>query len=299
MKKQVLQTTKRATKDILKYNSARQKRCWAVVVEALQQFIPGNEEIDWKTLDVESLRQIFPLNNLSEFEVEIIPKYVVSHHKDSIKTLLKKMTQVDVIEEEDEQGRMATFPLFYTLLNKNGRYWVGIPPRSLRWLLNFTKKTGYVSFCVQSFMVLSRPTSMNLYLYISENLKREHPKFGKGVWDVGIDELRERLDCPKQIDTNRFITDYVKECKEEIDAKGCRLTFEFEYILKQVTTGKRARIVGLRFRITDHGCMRPPVDDGCYEEEEEETPVQSEKDRWDEWDRIVEERRKQYEKHSA
>lgn len=298
MKKQVLRTTKRATKDILKYNSARQKRCWAVVVEALQQFIPGNEEIDWKTLDVESLRQIFPLNNLSEFEVEIIPKYVVSHHKDSIKTLLKKMTQVDVIEEEDEQGRMATFPLFYTLLNKNGRYWVGIPPRSLRWLLNFTKKTGYVSFCVQSFMALSSPLSMSLYLYISENLKREHPKFGKGVWDVSIDELRERLGCSDTVTMGKFVRNYIKACKREIDSKGCRLTFEFEYILKQVTAKSKPRIVGLRFRVTDHGCMRPPVNDDYYEEEEE-TPVQSEKDRWDEWDKIAEERRRQYEKHSA
>ena len=254
MSKRILRTTKRATRDVTKYSSARQKRCWAVVVEALQEFIPGNEEVDWKTLDTERLKQIFPLNSLSEFEVEIEPKYVMSHNG-SVRSLLEKMTQINVIDEVDEQGRKATFPLFYTLLNKDGRYWVGIPPRSLRWLLDFSKKTGYASFCVQSFMALQRPTSMNLYLYLSENLNRKHPKYGAGVWDADLQELRKRLDCPEQIDTNRFVTDYIKECKKEIDDRGCRLTFEYEYILKKVIAKKRARVIGIRFKVTDNGCM--------------------------------------------
>lgn len=255
MSKRILRTTKRATRDIAKYNSVRQKRCWAVVVESLQQFIPGNEEVDWKTLDTERLKQIFPLNSLSEFEVEILPKHIMSHHNGNLGTTLQKMTQINVIDEVDEQGRKATFPLFYTLLNKDGQYWVGIPPRSLRWLLDFSKKTGYTSFCVQSFMALQRPTSMNLYLYLSENLNRKHPKYGAGVWDADLQELRKRLDCPEQIDTNRFVTDYIKECKQEIDDKGCRLTFEYEYILKKVIAKKRARVVGIRFKVTDNGFM--------------------------------------------
>lgn len=299
MNRKVLRTTKRATRDILKYNSSRQKRCWAVVVEALQQFIPGNEEIDWKNSTPDELRNIIPFSKNDTFVVPVNPKYVVSKGR-SVKPTLLKMQKVNVIEEVDKDGIKHSYPLFYDIMEHNGEYSIGLPFLSLKWLLDFTKKMGYVSFCVESFINLQRPTSMNLYLYISENLKREHPKFGKGVWDVDIDELRERLDCPEQIDTNRFITDYIRECKEEIDAKGCRLTFEFEYILKQVTTGKRARIVGLRFRVTDHGCMRPPVDDDYYENDNTSTRQEmSEAERWDEWDKIAEERRRQYEKHSA
>lgn len=295
MNRKVLRTTKRATKDILKYNSARQKRCWAVVVEALQQFIPGNEEIDWKNSTPDELRDIIPFSKNDTFVVPVNPKYVVSKGR-SVKPTLLKMQKVNVIEEVDKDGVKHSYPLFYDIMEHNGEYSIGLPFLSLKWLLDFTKKMGYVSFCVESFINLQRPTSMNLYLYISENLKREHPKFGKGVWDVDIDDLRERLDCPEQIDTNRFITDYIRECKEEIDAKGCRLTFEFEYILKQVTTGKRARIVGLRFKVTDHGCMRPPVENDPYEEEDNYTQSGSDAN---DWDTVVEERRRQYERHSA
>lgn len=297
MIRKVLRTTKRATRDILKYNSARQKRCWAVVVEALQQFIPGNEEIDWKNSTPDELRDIIPFSKNDTFVVPVNPKYVVSKGR-SVKPTLLKMQKVNVIEEVDKDGIKHSYPLFYDIMEHNGEYSIGLPFLSLKWLLDFTKKMGYVSFCVESFINLQRPTSMNLYLYISENLKREHPKFGKGVWDVDIDEIKERLDCPNTVQIGKFIREYIKDCQKEIESRGCRLTFDFEYILKQVTTGKRARIVGLRFRVTDHGCMRPPVDDDCYEEEDE-TPVQSEEDRWEEWDAMVEERRKQYERHSA
>lgn len=295
MKKNVVKTTKRAAKGISKYDTSRQKRCWAVVVEALQEYIPKTETIDWKTADTETLRKYFPLNEKSEFEVVIPPKYVVSKGR-SIKPTLLKMKSIDVIDDVDEHGALHTYPLFYSVIDyKNGQYGVGITPRSLCWLLDFTKEVGYVSFCVQSFLRLTRAQAMMTYLYISSNLKR-------GKWVAKIEDVRKWVGAPAHLDSWGFIYRYFDLAIQEFEQAGTRLRFSY----KKITGASPARggtpmIEKIEFTVIDRGAPDPidiDPDDDCYEEEEE-TPVQSEKDRWEEWDKIVEERRKKYERHSA
>lgn len=295
MKKNVVKTTKRAAKGIAKYDTSRQKRCWAVVVEALQDYIPKTETIDWKTADTETLRKYFPLNEKSEFEVVIPPKYVVSKGR-SIKPTLLKMKSIDVIDDIDERGALHTYSLFYSVIDyKNGQYGVGITPRSLCWLLDFTKEVGYVSFCVQSFLRLTRAQAMMTYLYISSNLKR-------GKWVAKIEDVRKWVGAPPSIDSWAFMYNYLDKAIEEFREVGTRLEFTYEKVFE--SKGKRGKvpITKLKFTVIDHGSpfykSEQAVDEGYYEEENE-TPVQSEKDRWEEWDREVEERRKKYERHSA
>lgn len=301
MKKQVIKTTKQAAKDISKYNSARQKRCWAVVVEALQQFIPGNEEIDWKNSTPNELRDIIPFSKNDTFVVSVNPKYVVSKGR-SVKPTLLKMQKVNVIEEVDKDGIKHSYPLFYDIMEHNGEYSIGLPFLSLKWLLNFTKETGYVSFCVQSFIRLVRPSAMMTYLYISSNLKR-------GKWVAKIEDVRKWVCAPDHLDSWKFLHKYLDAAIQEFEKAGTRLRFSY----KKITGASPARggtpmIEKIEFTVIDRGAPDPidiDPDDDCYEEEgafenyDNTQQEMTEAERWDEWDKIAEERRRQYEKHSA
>ena len=297
MKKNVVKTTKRAAKGIAKYDTSRQKRCWAVVVEALQEFIPKTETIDWKVADTETLRKYFPLNEKSEFEVVIPTKYVVSG-KHSVKPTLLKMKSIDVIDDVDEHGALHTYPLFYSVIDyKNGQYGVGITPRSLCWLLDFTKEVGYVSFCVQSFLRLTRTQTMMTYLYISSNLKR-------GKWVAKIEDVRKWVGAPPSIDSWAFMYNYLDKAIEEFREVGTRLEFTYEKVFE--SKGKRGKvpITKLEFTVIDHGSpfykSEQAVEEEAFENDDSSTQQEmTEAERWDEWDKIAEERRRQYEKHSA
>lgn len=304
MKKRIVRTTKESARGVAKYGSVRQRRCWAMIVEALQEYIPTMENIDWKKANIELLRKYFPLNEKGELEVPVNAKYIVSG-KRSVKPTLLKMKTVDVVDDIDDKGALHTYPLFYDIIDhQNGKYSVGIAPRSLCWVLNLSKEMGYVSFCVESFVRLENAASMMVYLYISSNLKRVFEDGTRGKWVVKIETIREWLGCPQDYPNRKFIKEYLIAALGEFENRGTRLSFTFE-VLRNSTENKMGRpgITAIMFEVTDHGSPRSttgfePVDDDYYEKEDE-APVQSEKDRWDEWDRIVEERRRQYEKHSA
>ena len=297
MKKKVVRTTKKSAQGVAKYGSVRQRRCWAMIVEALQEYIPTMEDIDWKTANLELLRKYFPLNEKGELEVPVNAKYIVSG-KRSVKPTLLKMKTVDVVDDIDDKGALHTYPLFYDIIDhQNGKYSVGIAPRSLCWVLNLSKEMGYVSFCVESFMRILRPSAMMTYLYISSNLNRVDKDGNKGRWTVNVEDMRKWVGCPETYRTNDFIVEYLVKAKKEFERVGTRLSFSASVVTKKSDLDARNTKTSLEFTVTDYGSPRSTtVDDDCYEEEDD-TPVQSEKDRWEEWDRIVAEERKKFERH--
>lgn len=287
MKKQVVRTTKQAAMSVARYEYARQKRCWAVVVEALQEYIPKTEDIDWEKADRATLQKYFPLNDKAELEIPIPAKYVVSG-KHSIKATLLKMKKVDIIDEVDENGALHTYPLFYDIITyPNGQYGVGIVPRSLCWLLNFTKKVGYVSFCVQSFLRLTRPQAMMTYLYISSNMKRE-------TWTARIEDIRKWVGASDSLDSWAFVNKYLEMAAREFEEVGTRLQFTFEKIKSKAEWKGLDPITAIRFTVTDNGSVLNPEDGvASMEECESEPPVEEEEPSLDE---IIERERAKYEK---
>ena len=282
MKKQVLRTTKQAAMGVARYEYARQKRCWAVVVEALQEYIPKTEDIDWKTADRTTLQKYFPLNDKAELEIPIPSRYVVSG-KHSIKSTLLKMKKVDIIDEVDEKGALHTYPLFYDIITyPNGQYGVGIVPRSLCWLLNFTKKVGYVSFCVQSFLRLTRPQTMMTYLYISSNMKRE-------TWTAKIEDVMKWVGANENIRPWDFFYNYIELAAKEFEEAGTRLQFTFEKIKAPARWKGMDRIAAIKFTVTDNGCVQ-----GCSDNvtpiEMDDTPVEEELS----FDEIIERERRKF-----
>ena len=324
MEKQVVRTTKESAKGVSKYCSVRQRRCWAVIVEALQQFIPGNEDIDWKNSTPKELRNIIPFSEHDTFVVAINPKYIVSKGR-SVKPTLLKMQKVNVIEEVDKDGIKHSYPLFYDIMEHNGEYSIGLPFLSLKWLLDFTKKMGYVSFCVESFIRLTNEATMMTYLYISSNLKRTFKDGTQGKWVTKIETLREWLGCPDKLSNRDFIRSYLTNAIGEYESKGTRLSFTFEVLRGKTEHKGRPGAFAIIFTVTDNGYPKPCDDYDGYDgteveslrgsnlmtatEEElrryyenDNTSTQQEMgeaERWDEWDKIAEERRRQYNRHSA
>lgn len=272
---------------VARYEYARQKRCWAVVVEALQEYIPKTEDIDWENADRAILQKYFPLNDKAELEVPIPSKYVVSG-KHSVKATLLKMKKIDIIDEVDENGALHTYPLFYDIITyPNGQYGVGIVPRSLCWLLNFTKKVGYVSFCVQSFLRLTRPQAMMTYLYISSNMKRE-------VWTAKIEDVMKWVGANENIRPWDFFYNYIELAAREFEEAGTRLQFTFEKIKAPARWKGMDRIAAIRFTVIDNGSVLNPEDGVAPMEEcESESPVEEEELTLDE---IIERERMKFDK---
>ena len=109
--------------------------------------------------------------------------------------------------------------------------------------------------------------------------------------------MRKWVGCPETYRTNDFIVEYLVKAKKEFERVGTRLSFSASVVTKKSDLDARNTKTSLEFTVTDYGSPRSTtVDDDCYEEEDD-TPVQSEKDRWEEWDRIVAEERKKFERH--
>lgn len=258
-KTKVVRTTKEAVKGaIVVYNTVRQKRCWAVVVRELQKYISDSQNFDWMKVGVEELEKIFPLNKNKELVIEVCPSDILHNHKSSVGPTIKKMASMGIVEEFDEDdGLIHTYPLFYDIPRdpKTGKWYVGLPIRSLRFLLNLNQKIGYVSFHIRSFLDLSRNSSMDTYLYISKNFKRKGKTFqNTGHWIEKLSTLRTILNAPTQFSNSRFIMEYLTKAKTEFELNGTRLQLNFKPIFDDSgrKQGKR-EIIEIEFEITDTG----------------------------------------------
>lgn len=256
----VVRTTKEAVKGaIVVYNTVRQKRCWAVVVRELQKYIPDTRGIDWMKIDVKRIEEIFPLNKNKELVIEVCPSDILHNHKSSVGPTIKKMASLGIVEEYDEDdGLIHTYPLFYDIPRdpKTGKWYVGLPIRSLRFLLNLNQKIGYVSFHIRSFLDLSRNSSMDTYLYISKNLKRKDKTFqNTGHWVENLSTLRKILNVPPQFSNSRFVTEYLAKAKAEFELNGTRLQLNFKPVFDESGKkhGKR-EIIKIEFEIFDTEC---------------------------------------------
>ena len=256
----VVRTTKEAVKGAIGvYDTVRQKRCWAVVVKTLQEFIPKTKDVDWNKITVQELEQIFPINKNKELVIEVCPSDILHNHKSSVGPTIRKMASTGIVEEYDEtDGLIHTYPLFYDIPRdpKTGKWYIGLPIRSLRFLLNLNQKIGYVSFHIRSFLDLSRNSSMDTYLYISKNRNRQDKGCKhKGEWSETVEDLRKILNVPERFDTSRFIKEYLIKAKKEFEASETRLLFDFETIFEpNRTTLGRKGIVAIKFKVTDTEC---------------------------------------------
>ena len=76
--KEIIRTSKDSSRDVIVYN-VQQKRCWALVVEQLQQYMQYN--IDWIHISKEELSKIIPLNENCDFECQIDLSNVSQFHR--------------------------------------------------------------------------------------------------------------------------------------------------------------------------------------------------------------------------
>lgn len=250
-----LKTSKESAQEISVYN-VRQKRCWALIVHDLQQFISPSQCIDWDNIDVQELARIIPLKPLTyEYEVEIFPEKIISmSEKRSILPTLKKLTETWIHTKEPLEGEENFFVLFNNYKKtKEGRYFVSLPLRSIRWMLNFGQKNIYTSFHLPSYLKLSSSYSMNLYMYLSDNLKKPHDGFKPGEWECSLEDFRKIMNCPDTYDAQAVKNKILSPSKAEFGSKKTRLDFDFEMLFEHKVSGKgRRKIDRIFFRVIDN-----------------------------------------------
>lgn len=90
--------------------TVRQKRCWALVVNDLQQFI--DKDIDWNNF--ENAKKKIEFDEAGYYKIEIDPRLVISknHSYTSVLESLKKLTEVWVHTSDPLTKENTYFALF-------------------------------------------------------------------------------------------------------------------------------------------------------------------------------------------
>lgn len=228
----------RVRRDVAKgvaiYN-VRQKRCWVLVSADLQKYV--DKDIDWT--DVDTVRKVIPLNQDGNYCVEIPPHCIVSkgHSYAGVLETIRKMTEIWIpIEYED--GGFRKFVIFNDYyVSPNGKFYVYLNRRALEFLI--TLKKGYFStFHTPSFLKLTSSSSMDLFLYLSENYNRNNKN-----WIVTIEEFKKRIGCNETYDFDKIKTKILEPAIKEYKKQNTLLTFTYipEYSRESLTSPRRGR----------------------------------------------------------
>ena len=237
MKKKVVKIRKSISKGILVYN-IRQKRCFALISSKIQELSKLN--INWESID--TVRESIDLNKDGKYEVEIFPEIIVSgkHSYSGVIETFRKMTETWIKVQENDT--YETFILFSKYQVRNGKYYVYLDLDSLRYLTNFVSG-NYSNFHLNSYIKLSSIYSMDLYMYISENLNKES-------WSISIEDFKNRIGCPENYTYQKIKEKILTPAHVEYDRTKAYLNFEVIPITDDESKGKgRKAVKYLQFNV--------------------------------------------------
>ncbi len=101
---------------------------------------------------------------------------------------------------------------------------------AMKYVFNI-EKLGYLRYKVRCIVNLKSRYSYIMFLYI------EHNRFRK-TWEVGIDELKERLGCTEETykENKRFVDLVLKKVNAELSKTECRYTCELIKFQKKIVS---------------------------------------------------------------
>lgn len=230
-KKKLVSATKKSILTITKY-TVRQKRCWALVAQKLNEYIPLEKVNEfWEDKDLKYLEQYIPFNHLGEFVMELDPSDIVSRGK-SILPTLEKLLKEDITMNESESCQLGfSFLSYYEF--KDGHCYIGLSARCVRWVLGINRDNLFSTFHIGSFMKLSSSTSMDMFLYVSGH-------YNQPQWKESIVNLKKRFALPENYDNKKFFERILGSSKKELVRQQSLLAFEYTPI-KEVNFFKKGR----------------------------------------------------------
>lgn len=213
--------------------TVRQKRCWALVVNDLQQFI--DKDIDWNNF--ENAKKKIKFDEVNHYKIEIDPSFVISkgHSTASILESLKKLTEVWVHTHDPLTGENSYFILFPCYSEDNGKYYLHLSFLSLRWFI-YLKKGNYISFHLNSFLNLSTLYSMNMYLFLSEYYNMDNREV-----IISVDDFKNKMGCPEGYEFKKIAEKVLTPSFKEFEKSRSLLTFICEPFSSKIELEKRSK----------------------------------------------------------
>lgn len=224
--------------------------------------------------EMSCIQKARPLQSLAETgltlsEFKIIDAYlskIDSHKPEERSVLLEKgkleeYLEVDRIREEELEKRLSHLfqtvkikdknkPKGFKLVNlfekaeavqdENGTWQVTLTctPSAMEYIFNI-ENIGYLRYHLHNVVNLTSRYSYVLFLYVIDN------KF-RGTWAVGVDELRNILNCKSQwYEQFKFFNkEILKKCTEEINAKT-----DVKFAYEPIRAGRR--VTGIKFTVPE------------------------------------------------
>lgn len=218
MKKELIRTSKDSSNSVMSCYSLREKRCWALIVDELQQYI--DMDIDWETLPTEELRKIIPLTEFTyEYRVPLsLSKIDKSNPSDIILKSLREMTNL-LINRSEFDAFVFINRISYDKITK--QFFAYLPLTSLRWILDFgQKKRMFVTFHKPTFMKLSTSYSQNLFLLLSEF-------YSSGYIRMDLETFKNRMGCPASYDAKDIRDNILKRSLKEFERVNSTIGFAY------------------------------------------------------------------------
>lgn len=230
-KKKLVAATKKSILTVTKY-TVRQKRCWALVAQKLNEYIPLEKVNEfWEDKGLKYLEQYIPFNHLGEFVMELNPNDIVSKGN-SIRPTLEKLLKEDITMNENESRQLGfSFLSYYEM--KDGHCYIGLSARCVRWVLGINRDNLFSTFHISSFMRLSTSSAMDVYLYISGH-------YNQPQWRENIEDLKKRFALPEDANNKNFFDRILAGAKKELVKQQSLLAFEYNPI-KEVNFFKKGR----------------------------------------------------------
>ena len=231
-KKQLIAVTKKSTLAIANY-TVKQKRCWALVAQKLNEYIPINKINEfWEDKDLDYLKEYVPFNHLGEFVMELNPKGVVSN-RHSIMPVLESLRKQDITMSDNESHQLGfRFLSFWEI--KDNKIFIGLTARCVRWVLGINRNNLFSTFHLGSFLSLSSSIAMDVYLYISGH-------YNMPQWKESIADLKQKFGYPKNMDNVKFLNRSLKVVKHELIEKKTLLVFDYIPIKESSIIIKKGR----------------------------------------------------------
>ena len=220
-KKKLVAATKKSILTVTKY-TVRQKRCWALVAQKLNEYIPFEKVNEfWEDKDLKYLEKYVPFNRLGEFVMELDPSNIVSKGK-SIRPTLEKLLKEDITMSDNESCQLGfSFLSYYEI--QGGKCFLGLSARCVRWVLGINRDNLFSTFHIGSFMRLSSSITMDVYLYISGH-------YNQPQWTENVEDLRKRLSIPDSYNVTHIRSKVLDASISEFSKIGALLSFSYTFV---------------------------------------------------------------------
>ena len=218
MKKELIRTSKDSSQYVMSCYSLREKRCWALIIDKLQQYI--DMDIDWETIPTEELRKIIPLTEYSyEYKVPLsLNKIDGSNPSQVILEALKGVTSLIIHKSKYD---MFVFINRISYDEETKQFFAYLPLTSLRWVLDFgRKKKMFVTFHKPTFMKLSTSYAQNIFLLLSEF-------YSSGYIRMDLDSFKKKMGCPASYDAKDIRDNVLKRSIKEFERVGSKISFAY------------------------------------------------------------------------